>query len=70
MLQVKLVPYHEQALESEKAYIFTENLNMTIENLERNNYKVIDVDFMDTKETSYAVIKYDVQEKAGNDRLF
>lgn len=60
MLQVKLVPYHEKVLDSEKEYVFTENLNMTIKNLEKSNYKVKDIGFFNTDKTSYAVIKYDV----------
>ncbi|WP_125761556.1 hypothetical protein [Companilactobacillus hulinensis] len=61
MLQIKLVPYHEEVAKSEKQYVFTENLNMTIQNLEANDDKVIDIDFFDTKDTAYAAIKYNVQ---------
>jgi len=61
MLQIKLVPYHEKVAKSEKQYVFTENLNMTIQKLEANDDKVIDIDFFDTKDTSYAAIKYNVQ---------
>lgn len=61
MLQIKLVPYSEEAAESERQYIFTENLNMTIEKLEKEHNEVIDVDFFNTNNTSYAVIKYEVE---------
>ncbi|APX71470.1 hypothetical protein M5C72_12005 [Companilactobacillus allii] len=62
MLQIKLVPYHEEAEESERQYIFTENLNMTIERLEKSDNKVIDVDFFNTTDTSYAAIKYEAKK--------
>ncbi|WP_334329388.1 hypothetical protein [Companilactobacillus sp. HBUAS59699] len=58
MLQIKLVPYRDQTDLEDTEYIFTENLNTTIQQLEKRNHKVIDVDFFKTEEVSYAAIKY------------
>ncbi|WP_125567183.1 hypothetical protein [Companilactobacillus insicii] len=58
MLQVELVPYHHNVDKEERKYVFTENLNMSIDKLERDHKKVIDVDFFNTKDASYAAIKY------------
>ncbi|WP_125588400.1 hypothetical protein [Companilactobacillus jidongensis] len=59
MLQVEFVPYCDDEDKNERKYIFTENLNMTINKLEKENRKVIDIDFFNTKDTSYAAIKYE-----------
>lgn len=59
MLQIKLVPYKNQTDFEDAEYVFTENLNATIKNLENNCGKVIDIDFFHADTISYAAIKYD-----------
>lgn len=63
MLQVKLVPYLDNEDMDDGKYIFTENLNMTINKLEEEDRKVVDIDFFNTKNTSYAAVKYDLRSE-------